>query len=64
MNNEYFAEAGESVMTFLCKVRNDTIKRNLLYSFGTINDIRVTVSRDSNINDLCLIYDLKRRLSK
>lgn len=34
------------------------------YRMIKFNDILVTVSHDSNINDICIIYDLKNRIKQ
>lgn len=50
----------QAVKTLQEILRQDKSK----YRIMIFNDINLTVSVDSNIDDLSIIYDLKRRLEK
>jgi hypothetical protein len=53
-----YAESGDNFYTAVKKVQ-DSLKNQNDYCDLEFNEISVRVSKDSNINDLATIYDLK-----
>jgi hypothetical protein len=60
--NEYNAESGENFYLFMDRVRTDLCKNNFMYGHAIFNDINITVSKNSCIDDLNVIYKLKSQL--
>ena len=57
------AEKGDSFYTAVKKVK-DNILKSTDYIDLEFNEIRVRVSKDSNIDDLAIIYDLKCKIRR
>lgn len=53
-----YAESGDNIITSIRKVQ-DSLKNDNDYCDLEFNNIRIRVSKNSNIDDLCTIYDLK-----
>lgn len=62
MSNEYKAEAGENFYFFMERVRKSLNDNGYMYGHAIFNDISITVSKNSCIDDLDVIYKLKSRL--
>jgi hypothetical protein len=60
--NKYNPDAGESFYNFMVRVKKQIREDNGLFGTVKFNGIEIEVSHDSNINDLGIIYDLKRKL--
>jgi hypothetical protein len=58
-----YAESGELFRHAVKRVQ-DTMKPSENYLDLVFNEIRIRVSHDSNIDDLCTIYDLKHELNR
>jgi hypothetical protein len=58
-----FAEKGSSFVRAVEKVQ-ETLRFDFDYCDLEFNEIRVRVSKNSNINDLCTIYDLKHTINR
>lgn len=60
--NTYNHDANEGFYDFMIRVRKQIKEDNGLFCTVKFNGIYIEVSHDSNINDLGVIYDLKRKL--
>lgn len=58
-----YAEAGDNFVHAVKKVK-EQIKSNESYLDLEFNEIRVRVSKESSIDDLATIYDLKCKLRR
>lgn len=61
-NNVYDADSGESVWCAIKRIKNTFENADYNIAFLRINDIHLTISRDSNPDDIALIYNLKCRI--
>lgn len=60
----YEAEKGMNFYQAVKTLQEILREKRSKYRIMVFNDINVTVSIDSNIDDLSIIYDLKRQLAK
>jgi hypothetical protein len=60
--NNYNPYANESFYDFMIRVKKQIREDNGLFGTVKFNGIEIEVSHDSNISDLGIIYDLKRKL--
>jgi hypothetical protein len=58
------AQAGEWVGAFFERVKQSLQGSSRLYETARFNDVFVTVSWDSNVDDLLIIYDLKCQINR
>ena len=58
-----YAESGDSFPLAVKKVQ-ETLKNPEDYCDLEFNEIRVRVSKNSNVGDLCTIYDLKHQINR
>jgi hypothetical protein len=58
------AQAGEWVGSFFERVKEELKTSDHFYQTVRFNDVFVTVSWDSNVDDLLIIYDLKCQINR
>lgn len=58
-----YAESGHSFVASVKQVQ-EILKRGEDYCDLEFNEIRIRVSKDSKIDDLCTIYDLKHKIKR
>jgi hypothetical protein len=58
------AQAGEWVGDYFKRVKEYLQDSSSRYETVRFNDVFVTVSRDSNVDDLLTIYDLNREVNR
>jgi hypothetical protein len=60
--NDFTPEAGENFYDFITRIKKQIKESNGLHAGVMFNGIQIIVNHDSNVNDLGIIYDLKRKL--
>jgi hypothetical protein len=60
----YEPPKGESFRNAVTNLKQDLRRTGSAYKQILFNEIYVTVSPDSNIDDICTIYDLKHELRR
>lgn len=58
----YEPEAGENFYNFMTRIKKNLIESNSILAGVKFNGIDITVSYNSNVDDLGIIYNLKRKL--
>lgn len=60
----YEAEKGEQFYYFIRRMQEEIITQGQSYRNCLFNDIYFTISKDSNFDDISIIYDLKRKINQ